>query len=162
MAKTAAQKQAAYRKRKKGKNIMGTKIDKRTRGYKDSQEANLSAEEETVGNVETPEAIVELHQPLIDKLDEILEIVNDVFLIVRDQQNGIPVPVAPPIETPGQDVEPRHEPGKPPQVAHVPDNEPITAHADFGKCMKCGGELPPTETPRLVEELCHDCVWRNS
>ena len=27
------------------------------------------------------------------------------------------------------------------------------------KCMDCGKDLPPAETPRLVKELCHDCVW---
>jgi len=30
------------------------------------------------------------------------------------------------------------------------------------QCMRCGKDLPPTETPRLVKELCHDCVWGKS
>ena len=111
MAKTAAEKQAAYRERK-AQNEMAEAVELNTTG-------------ESV-----PQA-----DPVLTKLDKIL---------VQDLSNQ------------------KREPIETPQVAHVPKNEPIAAHIDFSKCMRCGMVLPPTETPRLVQELCHDCVWRNS
>ena len=36
----------------------------------------------------------------------------------------------------------------------------VVLDVEIDKCMKCGKDLPPTETPRLVKELCHDCVYK--
>lgn len=46
-------------------------------------------------------------------------------------------------------------------VPVAPEKEPaMTPVKDLTKCMECGKDLPPVETPRIWPEACHDCVYK--
>lgn len=124
---------------------MEEKIDKRTREYRDGQvrdaaEAKVAAtapagEKEGVAKVET----LDLRDPVEVKLDEILSRITAVEDALTE-----PKAIAPP---------PIKESSRP---------QPTKPVGDLSKCMKCGNDLPPTETPRRIQELCNACVWRKS
>lgn len=148
MTKTAAQKQAAYRQRKADKLSEGSTAE----GSTLSPGADCVPEEDTgkeevdltnpVGAV-PPEPVST--DPVIEKLDELQALMREILVKV-------------PTETPFHFRSSFNETRPDEEVPIKPTPKPV---GDLTQCMICGVKLPPTETPRLVRELCHPCVRRN-
>lgn len=156
MAKTAAEKQAAYRERKKGKNMAIDKdsvtVEEEIKAMEASTELSAGVEDtEKLANLPIPDDPVGMNDPEWIR-DVVVGCLGRLLTLIEEIRQH----VIPPIVTPGQDVDGDFRKDR--DGDYSKDMVPI----DFAKCMKCGQLLPPTETPRFVQELCHDCVWRNS
>ena len=130
---------------------METKIDKRTREYKDSRQNTYSPPdaEITPGTVKVTET---LERDIVDDNDlagpavaTVLAKLGHILALVEEIHTGM--------------IHPRMAPDTNKITQLEPPVKPI---GDLTKCMRCGNDLPPTETPRVVKALCHPCVWRNS
>ena len=168
MAKTSAENQAAYRQRKAEKgSAESTEDGKATEVVAEKLSADSTEEvptlspgadcepEEDAGNGEVPMAnTVDPGPPVPIGLppepippDPVIERLAELLSLVREiHQNKTHPLVEVPIESASK-----------PARGGAP--EPV---GDLTQCMKCEAKLPPTETPRLVRELCHDCVWRKT
>lgn len=143
MAKTAAEKQAAYRQRRADKlsDESTAEPDGLSPGA-DCVPAEDTGKEDVDLTIRDaiavdpgipPEPVIARSDDCWDqRFDEIVDMLNQLLL--------------PPAL------------GLPPPVVKKPEPKPV---GDLSKCMRCGTELPPRETPRTVQELCHPCVRRN-
>ena len=143
MAKTSAENQAAYRQRK------AEKLSEESTAEGTTLSPGAACVPEDNGN-EIDLSILDPgldpglpgipSDPVIEKLDKLLGLVREIHQhIAQTFVVGSPEPASKPARG-----------GSPAPVG------------DLTQCMKCEAKLPPTETPRLVRELCHDCVWRKT
>lgn len=146
---------------------MEDKIDKRTKAYRDSQEASEAKVDanplapfvtplgdtvtESDGNLAATvekqnEAIAELAIQIYREAKterELLESILEEIAVIRGRLMCLPFVT---------DV-PDPAPDAGPAMTPVTDNE---------KCMKCGVALPELSEPRRYPEACQACVWKNA
>lgn len=142
MAKTAAEKQAAYRERKaeqlseeSPEAIARAAIDPVIPGS-----PGIESLDEIMSRINRLESRV--LATLTGKLDKIIGMLNHLLL---------PKAITPPPVF----KEPATNETSPPGPG-------MTSVKDLSKCPECGKDLPPVETPRRWSEPCQACVWKNA
>ncbi len=144
---------------------MTEKIDKRSKAYRDSQQDSAQSGVPGEDNQLAPRG---------ERSAETIDIANPVILgwpqggDVAVGDTILPDPVEIKLGHILALVEEIHTAVIHPRMTADPDTHNVTQLeppkkpvGDLTNCMRCERDLPPTETPRTVQELCHECVWRN-
>lgn len=127
-----------------------TKVDKRTKAYKDSQKAGempigtaIPGSGTVVLSTDIPIEVTSVDIPpgITVSVDETLDILREILRVlrqIRDADMTTPMTVEPPVKESG-----------------------MTPVEFFEKCMKCGNDLPGLSEPRRQPEPCDVCVMKN-
>ena len=162
-----------------------TKIDKRTRAYKDSiKNESLTIptppDGEPGGGIVIPAGQDVPSQPVIAETGPYAgrvdprtqaDLMPSAKVLSEPSVTGIfPTPPPPDIPNPNEPIQLEAE-ARHPVLSKRGRKKPNYAKLtkcgeDFSKCMNCGADLPPNDSGatafRKVPECCDDCVWENA